>query len=63
MEETKSKDPSSINVGMDKLNGVITEVVGSSSCVTTHCSSTAIHTPSQFHCIPLNGQSYIPEAA
>ena len=36
----------------------------SSSCrVTTHCSSTGRHTPSQFHSIPLNLQSYIPEAA
>ena len=36
----------------------------SSFCrVTTPCSSTGRHTPSQFHCIPLNLQSYIPEAA
>ena len=35
-----------------------------SSCrVTTHCSSTGRHTPSQLHCIPLNLQSYIAEAA
>ena len=35
-----------------------------SSCtVTTHCLSTGRHTPSQFHCIPLNRQSYIPEEA
>ena len=36
----------------------------SSSCrVTTHCSSTGRHSLSQLHCIPLNLQSYNPEAA
>ena len=38
------------------------ELCGSSSCrITTHCSSTGRHTPSQLPCIPLNLQSYIPE--